>query len=680
MLQFDDGDKNRFIQFEEKLKSVLREVNLVEESKSNKIYLLLAIQTKLEKEKSSSSLKRHSRLSLANLQEITSDTEESPACSEDSSSEETEKAVFEGSLAPPFDPAPYCLDEVKDSRNEHDKDFKQGETSAIFEKRAVNIDELCDSLNIHPDELPQTLQSILRSIQGHNSVENLYSDELQLRGRGPPIINRYSAPAKVEDSGEWGLKSEFLPTEELYIPMGQFDIERQKIKQKEESSKDKSMAEKMKLSPTVQKPQILAQMLQTAISSGEGEKAVEYARQLAMMKVTVMIEVQGKQQSPAEKDKEFNLKVNIEDKDSSGGSITLKVKASDTIRDLKNRMLLKHMFPVEVQYWIIGKRIRADAETLEKCQIKTNGYTAFLYLVSAKSAGIDKEEFLRRQNLLLSPEFGAVGGLAEGFQTPGPDVNQTPSRHGSSATPGSGATTAGSSGKPKLEPKILETNLNYKEEKKTHAKLQGQGQLKTLPDKKLVGPTIVRDDPVRQTGAEIAQILNKIAANPDAVLRAEAGFPDTPYGESRRRVPVMHPEENEEPQMGWACPACTYINTPTRPGCEVCSSARPVDYEVPAGYIVTPEEKKRLEMEAMIERQAREVLPPRLDRKYDSDSERDLDNLLQFHDALQDTLHRIPSHSPNGNMPANSEFPLRRRASGEMNSDDDINLNSLEND
>lgn len=66
-------------------------------------------------------------------------------------------------------------------------------------------------------------------------------------------------------------------------------------------------------------------------------------------------------------------------------------------------MLMKHMFPVEVQNWIIGKRIPQDNETLEKCRIKNHGFTAFLYLISAKAAGINKEEFMRRQNMLLNP-------------------------------------------------------------------------------------------------------------------------------------------------------------------------------------------------------------------------------------------------------------------------------------
>ncbi|KAJ8272603.1 hypothetical protein GJAV_G00091190 [Gymnothorax javanicus] len=32
---------------------------------------------------------------------------------------------------------------------------------------------------------------------------------------------------------------------------------------------------------------------------------------------------------------------------------------------------------------------------------------------------------------------------------------------------------------------------------------------------------------------------------------------------------------NPKTQLGWSCPSCTFINKPTRPGCEICSTARP---------------------------------------------------------------------------------------------------------
>ncbi|CAL1596838.1 unnamed protein product [Knipowitschia caucasica] len=50
-------------------------------------------------------------------------------------------------------------------------------------------------------------------------------------------------------------------------------------------------------------------------------------------------------------------------------------------------------------------------------------------------------------------------------------------------------------------------------------------------------------------------------------------------------------------QPGWSCPSCTYINKPTRPGCEICSTNRPESYVVPGGYRPDPLELKRIQQE-----------------------------------------------------------------------------------
>ncbi|XP_020392861.1 ranBP-type and C3HC4-type zinc finger-containing protein 1 [Rhincodon typus] len=54
----------------------------------------------------------------------------------------------------------------------------------------------------------------------------------------------------------------------------------------------------------------------------------------------------------------------------------------------------------------------------------------------------------------------------------------------------------------------------------------------------------------------------------------------------------------EEPaKIGWVCSGCTYINKPTRPGCEMCSTARPDDYQVPDMYQPDEEELQRMKNE-----------------------------------------------------------------------------------
>lgn len=50
-------------------------------------------------------------------------------------------------------------------------------------------------------------------------------------------------------------------------------------------------------------------------------------------------------------------------------------------------------------------------------------------------------------------------------------------------------------------------------------------------------------------------------------------------------------------QLGWACPSCTYINKPTRPGCEMCSADRPESYTVPGNYRPDALELRRIQQE-----------------------------------------------------------------------------------
>uniref|UniRef100_A0A8D0FC01 RanBP-type and C3HC4-type zinc finger-containing protein 1 n=1 Tax=Strix occidentalis caurina TaxID=311401 RepID=A0A8D0FC01_STROC len=62
------------------------------------------------------------------------------------------------------------------------------------------------------------------------------------------------------------------------------------------------------------------------------------------------------------------------------------------------------------------------------------------------------------------------------------------------------------------------------------------------------------------------------------------------------------------PPAGWSCPKCTFINKPTRPGCEMCSTDRPEDYVVPGTYKPDETELWRMqqEQEGILQYQKRE--------------------------------------------------------------------------
>ncbi|KAF5890606.1 ranBP-type and C3HC4-type zinc finger-containing protein 1-like, partial [Clarias magur] len=86
--------------------------------------------------------------------------------------------------------------------------------------------------------------------------------------------------------------------------------------------------------------------------------------------------------------------------------------------------------------------------------------------------------------------------------------------------------------------------------------------------------------------------------------RSLAGTERLGLGEIRELVNLEMPQLNEalspsrtNTQPGWACPSCTYINKPTRPGCEMCSADRPEGYTVPGGYRPDTLELRRLQQE-----------------------------------------------------------------------------------
>ncbi|XP_056293591.1 ranBP-type and C3HC4-type zinc finger-containing protein 1 [Pseudoliparis swirei] len=64
-------------------------------------------------------------------------------------------------------------------------------------------------------------------------------------------------------------------------------------------------------------------------------------------------------------------------------------------------------------------------------------------------------------------------------------------------------------------------------------------------------------------------------------------------------APPPKPALQPKPQLGWPCAVCTFVNKPTRPGCEMCGGDRPEDYQVPDVYQPDKEEVHRLRQETL---------------------------------------------------------------------------------
>ncbi|XP_041800215.1 ranBP-type and C3HC4-type zinc finger-containing protein 1 isoform X1 [Chelmon rostratus] len=80
--------------------------------------------------------------------------------------------------------------------------------------------------------------------------------------------------------------------------------------------------------------------------------------------------------------------------------------------------------------------------------------------------------------------------------------------------------------------------------------------------------------------------------------------------------PAVPPKPPPKPQLGWTCPMCTYINKPTRPGCEICGGERPQDYQVPHVYQPDQQESLRIQQEELAMLQYEQAQQEERERNY----------------------------------------------------------------
>ncbi|XP_056130191.1 ranBP-type and C3HC4-type zinc finger-containing protein 1 isoform X2 [Lampris incognitus] len=88
------------------------------------------------------------------------------------------------------------------------------------------------------------------------------------------------------------------------------------------------------------------------------------------------------------------------------------------------------------------------------------------------------------------------------------------------------------------------------------------------------------------------------------------------------------PPPPPKPQLGWSCGQCTYLNKPTRPGCEMCGGARPEEYQVPNIYQPDLEETVRLQKEELATLQYQQALADERQRNFRSLLETDDQSLV----------------------------------------------------
>ena len=238
---------------------------------------------------------------------------------------------------------------------------------------------------------------------------------------------------------------------------------------------------------------------------------------------------------------------------------------------------------MQVQKWIVGKKVPKPQDTLHDLHVRQSGTTVFLYLLSGKAGGLRRSDVER---------FGR-GNTTQTSLTASSSSDSSGMSSAAVATTASGMHMRHAASTPNLvapsEPHVLAS----------------PNRAEQLPVS-LVGPTLPASGANQQensgpttlpihVGMNISAISDMLAGRSGGQGGGAGNPPNPPPQEFVNNLePVEQQAEEDGNAVGWTCEVCTYINKPTRPGCEMCSSDRPAGYVVPAGMQVDERERSRI--------------------------------------------------------------------------------------
>ncbi|BFZ13299.1 hypothetical protein BsWGS_16338 [Bradybaena similaris] len=349
---------------------------------------------------------------------------------------------------------------------------------------------------------------------------------------------------------------------------------------------------------------LLGDKLAAAIQAGDAKEAAALVAQLSNMKLKLDINIKKEEQEQRNNELEFSVRVHVEDRISDGCYFNLQVKSCDTIQDLKRKVMLKYNFPEEVQRWIIGKKIPDNDNKLAQCGVRGPGHTLYLYLVTARSVGLSRQDYESK-----------CQALEQGVMTSQKPNNQPASRESPESywpAPLSPLETQGQNYSNAPSPVLASSPVFG----------IGEGDL----EQNSYGPARQSSKRSLSSGSSLLQEMLNAPNMPSlAVSESQPGPTSSDSGighmaaayesnaarspaTNKPRTPASTPPSKNE-KIGWECPMCTYINLPVRPGCEMCSGPRPSSYKIPPNYDMTPEEVLLLENEQRLEKMTREAKP-----------------------------------------------------------------------
>ncbi|KDR15364.1 RanBP-type and C3HC4-type zinc finger-containing protein 1 [Zootermopsis nevadensis] len=415
----------------------------------------------------------------------------------------------------------------------------------------------------------------------------------------------------------------------------------------------------------------LLRRLEAAIAGGQHNQAAVLAKDLARLKINCSVTRQRRSldAGPAS----ILVDMYVEDKVSHQGPISLQVIPTMTVAQLKEKVEEEFEIPVGVQRWILGKLLASDdTKMLQDHNVNSNGCPMFLYLVAPdgeqEGDAIGTAGSIEKHN--ACEVVAKVPGPPPLPEQPGGWYYNNEEDRYSFCEDTESEMTDDEESEFKKENPVKEANKPDKIVLEDSRKETEEEEEEDYDDDGggggdgIVGAAavVIHEKPVVLQAPVIGRPFMTQA--PYFLKTVVGQHPNKPS--SSQTSQLQRPQKNSNPcknqvyqslevtptekeiadqksgtlRLGWKCPVCTLVNSPTRPGCAACTTERPLRYIVPVEYRANKQELQRMKQEQKVDNELQQITAEERQR----DAEKQHQHYLQLVDL--DNTDLVPNVEP----------------------------------
>ena len=276
----------------------------------------------------------------------------------------------------------------------------------------------------------------------------------------------------------------------------------------------------------------------------------------------------------------------------------------------------RYGLPEKVQQWIIGQRLPKDSTTLQEMGVVQSGTTLFLYLLSGSKVGLKRSEFYRAIERASGKSSGECSVNPRTSSTTDAPISSLRNQPTATTIKNVDVVTKDSQHRNADFGTLSNTHIEQPSQDPNNVVLNQEHALQygssnfTQTQGFLNHSVSIRD--LHQ------MIMNKgqTMQGQDGTIGRSSSLPSLSTRNSISSATAQvetqiqsfsSNDTNDVNSQGWQCPKCTYINIPTRPGCEQCGTSRPESYVVPNQFVLDERERLRIEEERKQDQLFRQV-------------------------------------------------------------------------